>query len=146
MLLGSVVGPDREALVGGQGALVDAGALEVLGDRTGDGGGDGRRYRVSERLAGDDALDGGGAEGAVAGGVAQCLGDTGHARPLAQLEDAAHVVAGGAAAPLAKTLDEARGGVAQAPELLLEQVSAGARLAELLLVLGQHVTLVPGAL
>jgi hypothetical protein len=115
----------RETLVRRQRALVGASALEVLGDVAWDGGGDRGWYGLGEWLAGNDALDGGGAEGAVTGGVAERFADAGHSDSLGDLEEAVHVVAGGAAAPLAQPLEEGRRRIAQAQELGLEDVAAG---------------------
>jgi hypothetical protein len=75
----------RETLVGRQRALVGGRALEVFGDVAGDGGGDRRRHGLGDRLAGDDALDGGGAEGAIPGGMAECVADAGDADALGDL-------------------------------------------------------------
>src|ERR1700722_9101814 len=93
-------------------------------------------------LAGDDAQDGVVVEGAVPGRVAQRLGDAGHAYLVGELEDLAHVVAGGAAVVVHEPLGEGLGDRAELLELTREDVPARAGGPKLGLVLGGHVALV----
>jgi len=86
-----------EPLVVLDAALEGARPLEELGDR-----GRRRGRRGSGRVTpGHDARDGVGVEGAVAVGVAQRLSHAQHANLVGELQDEAHMVAGGGALALA---------------------------------------------
>lgn len=75
--------------------------------------------------------------------MAQGLGDAQHAHLVGQMQDAAHVIAGGDALLLPEPLGELLGAAAQARELVGQDMAAQAVRAKLRLVVGQDVALVP---